>query len=247
MKLVTPNNLVIVTATQSNKEKFEENSPLYASSVRLGIPLLVKYENTQGIGTVYNEMIEKLIKDEDAKFSNIEYIIFAHDDVRICDAFIFEKLTWCFIEKKYDLVGLAGATDVKLTDNGVIAWHSIGDRSKLSGAVSHPHIEGGTVDASQWFVNCWGLAPKKVLTLDGLFLSTKKSLLESNLKLRFDTVFTFDFYDMDFCMTFYLNGLSTGTANIFAEHYSHGAGINSQRYAALQKKFIAKWKPIFTK
>lgn len=245
MKLVTPTNLVIITATQSTREKFEENSPLYASSVRLGIPLLVKYENTQGISTVYNEMIAKLIQDAENQFANIEYIIFAHDDVRICDAFIFEKLTWCFIEKRFDLVGLAGATTVNLSDKGRVAWHSIGDKSKLSGAVSHPSIEGGTVDASQWYVNCWGLAPARVITLDGLFLATRKSLLKQNPELRFDPTFTFDFYDMDFCMSFYLKGLTAGTTNVFAEHYSHGAGINSERYAMLQQKFLAKWRPKF--
>ncbi len=63
----------------------------------------------------------------------------------------------------------------------------------------------------------------------------------NNPSIKFDEQFTFDMYDLDFCLNCYTNGLILTTYPICLTHLSHGKGILSERYKKLNELFQLKW------
>ena len=223
----------IGSCTAKSKEEFKA-LPLGISLPRFNFDEhFIVYNNTKGISTCYNAIINAAIEKD------ITYLVFAHDDIYLSDTFTFDKLHTCFNEHDADVVGVAGSKQFNLQRGlkyGRAAWHTGSERSMWSGAVYHPVKE----TKGQWYCTNFGPSPAKVICLDGLFLAVKvESLKKSSVK--FDERFDFDFYDLDFCISCHKAGLAVYTMPIAIFHNSHGEGLLTDRYLETQKLFIKKY------
>ncbi len=214
--------LFIVSCTRGRKEETD----LYRSLRKLGTDCFLFVENNRkSLSTCYNRLL-------DEKSGGDEIVIFVHDDVTIGDLFLHEKITEAFDQENYAIAGLAGTSDFKIRpDAGVISWFQP-PAEALSGAVETHLPDGSTI------MSAFGPTPKRCVVLDGLFLAID---LRKIGPVRFDEQLAFHFYDLDFCLTAHLAGLSLGTINIYVTHRSGGV-FSSQAFKEAQATFRAKWK-----
>ncbi|WP_256730435.1 bifunctional 2-polyprenyl-6-hydroxyphenol methylase/3-demethylubiquinol 3-O-methyltransferase UbiG [Pseudomonas sp. ANT_H12B] len=166
-------------------------------------------ENKQGLSTIYNRAIDEARE-------NPAILVFVHDDVHLCDFLWSERIREAVVT--FDIVGLAG--NIRRVE-GQPAWAFIDDRFTwdqpcfLSGMVGHGKSFPCTVSN-------FGRVPQPCKLLDGLLLAADSERLEQ-AGVRFDEQFEFHFYDMDFCRSAELNGLSMGTWPLSVVHESGGA------------------------
>lgn len=223
------NKIIFSIATRLNKDDFYKKTLTGKSLKYFNIPIVeidLYDKNTQGLPTIYNQSIEKHINDD-------AIMIFAHDDLLILDFFWMKKV----IEglSNYDLVGIVGNRsripfqpswafiDTKGT------WDKI---ENLSGVIGHGDNFPG---------NSFGVfgPNSEVEILDGLFLATTTKKLKQH-QLRFDPIFDFHFYDLDFCRTIRNSGLKLATIPISVIHQSKGNFI-SESWGEGYRKYIRKW------
>jgi len=214
--------LFIVSCTRGRKEETD----LYRSLRKLGADCFLFIENNRkGVSTCYNRIL-------DEKSGRDEIVIFVHDDVTIGDLFLQEKITAAFDQENYAIAGLAGTSDFKIhPDLAVTSWFQPPPEA-WSGAVEN-HMPG-----SSTIMSAFGPTPKRCVALDGLFLAID---LRKIGHVRFEEQLAFHFYDLDFCLTAHLAGLSLGTTNIYVTHRSGGV-FSSQAFEEAQTTFRAKWK-----
>lgn len=225
-------SICVVSATRLNEHDFWTLSHL-GRSVKL--PLLPKdlifniaFENKLGLPEVYNKAIET---------SQADIIIFVHDDVWLDDIHFGEKL--CAALKTYDVIGIAGNTRCKENQP---SWFFIStdpkngfvrdDMKYLSGFIHH-----GSPGASH--ISNFGPTPRKCKLIDGVFIAANRETLVKQ-KVKFDTSFKFDFYDLDFCKESTKRGLSIGTWPIQIIHKSAGNFGNPNWVSALDI-YLKKW------
>lgn len=103
----------------------------------------------------------------------------------------------------------------------------------LSGAVAHPQGSGTQV-------SYYGECPAAVKLLDGVLLATKAETLR-RAGLRFDTRFSFHFYDLDFVRSCEQAGLSLGTWPIAITHASRGS-FRTAQWDRAYAEYLSKWK-----
>lgn len=221
--------LRIVAATRFDLLNFWRQSLLGRallkfSSGRRTVPV-VAYSNSSGLPEVFNTALMEAPEEDE--------IIFTHDDVWIDDWFVPERLSDAL--GRFDIVGIAGNrrriprqpswlfTDIDLNRD---------TPDYLSGAVAH-------VDESSTIISHYGPTPAEVKLLDGVFLAAKVRTLRS-ADVRFDPRFTFDFYDLDFCRSCELAGLSLGTWPIALTHRSAGH-FGSPGWRDAYTSYLAKW------
>ncbi len=181
-----------------------------------------KYNNKLSLSKIYNQCIE----DKD------QTVVLAHDDCVIRDPKWLEKLEEAL--KKYDVVGLAGASNAKITPPCL--WHIMCPEDTRRGRVSHVNENGkGT------FVTDFG-PHGRVLMLDGVFLAFNAKKL-FNIGVRFDesNPAGFHFYDIDFCMTCNSKKLKLGTTYIDVVHNSHGLRKYTDDWLSGQAWFMQKF------
>jgi GT2 family glycosyltransferase len=179
----------------------------------------IYFENTKGLSECYNEVIEAVDDDE--------CVIFCHDDVKLLDTQILEKLEEGF--KTYDIIGVAGTS--KYTLNSPCLWHR-SEKTAQSGKVKH------SKDGNEWMVEFGPHRP--CVIVDGLFIAVKNR--DALRGTRFDPQFTFHHYDMDFCLSAKRAGVNIGTIYIDLIHYSVGEWRNDEVWFQSNENFINKWK-----
>jgi len=203
----------IVCGTRVSEQEFSTKTALGRSLLihQAANPVEIRLfaENKQGLSTIYNRAI-------DEARDNPAILVFVHDDVHLCDFLWSERLREGVVA--FDVVGLAGNTR---RVEGQPAWAFVDDRftwdqaCNLSGLVGH----GNSFPCS---VSNFGPVPQPCKLLDGLLLAVDSERLEQT-QVRFDEQFEFHFYDMDFCRSAELNGLSMGTWPLSVVHESGGA------------------------
>lgn len=203
----------IVCGTRVSEQEFSTKTALGRSLLihQAANPVEIRLfaENKQGLSTIYNRAI-------DEARDNPAILVFVHDDVHLCDFLWSERLREGVVA--FDVVGLAGNTR---RVEGQPAWAFVDDRftwdqaCHLSGLVGH----GNSFPCS---VSNFGPVPQPCKLLDGLLLAVDSERLEQ-AHVRFDEQFEFHFYDMDFCRSAELNGLSMGTWPLSVVHESGGA------------------------
>ncbi len=213
-------DLLFVSCTRGRAEETD----LFHSLQKLGIEDSCFFENNQkSLPGCYNAVLD------DCAGTDV-IIVFAHDDVRIGDVFLREKLADAFGKQGYAIAGLAGSSQFNTNpDDPLTKWCQPPD-SAWSGAVEHD-LPGGLK-----YMTSYGPTPRRCVVLDGLFLAVDNTQIGT---LRFDEQFAFDFYDVDFCLRAHCTGLALGTTDIYVNHRS--AGIASASYHQAQQKFRAKW------
>ena len=165
-------------------------------------------------------------------------LVFVHDDVRIDDWLMAQRLDEAL--RQFDVVGVAGNTRIQ---DRQVTWYlqpepgqpgvpSAWDHECLSGAVCHGFPNGK--------LTVYGPAPQSARLLDGLFLAARAGVLQQS-GVRFDPVLAFHFYDLDFCLSAHRAGLRLGTWPIALTHASGGDSIHTHAWRESRVHFLDKW------
>jgi len=218
--------LVVTCSKDSGKQSSLVHS---LGELKDDVKLVVNANNRIGLSQAYNRQItpENLIKHD--------IVLFAHDDVYIDDLKLKGKLYTAIEGMGYDIVGLAGASQIKVKKPCL--WHLMSSRDSQSGAVSHP-VDGDTKMA----VTCFGPWPQRCLVLDGLFIAIDlKRALE--VGWRFNEDYKFHHYDMSSCLDANKLKLKIGTYPIYVTHNSPGLrDINDKNFQQSQQTFYNNYK-----
>lgn len=225
-----------VCATRYSEEAFYTQAAL-GKSLALFFPhyadqfeLRLFAENERGLPSIYNEAIEET---RDAP----RILVFIHDDLFLTDLAwstrMAESLT------RFDIVGLAGnKSRIANQPSWAFVFGSKGlewdKREHLSGTIAH----GQSFPPDH--IDFFGPAQQEVKLLDGVMLiAHSQTLIDTGL--RFDPLFQFHFYDLDFCRQAELKGLTMGTWDISVVHQS-GGGFGSESWQAGLSLYLHKWQ-----
>lgn len=238
---MSSSNPVIVTASRYSKHDFHKKAliaHLYDIQEREDFIFYPFLDNTKGLPTVYNQALDL--------FSDSSCIIFVHDDVVIEDQFLFHKIFDLFNNQDIGVVGLAGATNFEPHPKYGCYWHlcSKDRQTDLSGSVNH-FTKGVTPEnfhSHPSYQSVYGFTPKRCLVMDGLFLAVCPKKLNG---ARFDEQFQFHHYDLDFCLTCNSKRVKMSTSSIKVTHASGGESGLGNEWLESNKKFMAKWYPIY--
>lgn len=198
--------LLFVVCSQHSKTDFKTKSETYKffqdNNLVQTIDYAVFYENKVGLSTIYNKFLN-------TKYAN-SIVVFVHDDVIIGYNITTLRRELNAAHARFDIVGLAGATKMGLTFPTL--WHLM--QKGASGSVGH------TNSGHSQMTN-FGPCPARCIMVDGLFMSVN---VEKMVKVghKFDEIFTFHHYDLDFCIRADRCGVTTGTWPIWVTHLSPG-------------------------
>lgn len=219
----------IVSATRMSEDDFWANSALGQSLRSLGgdrrIVVNVAFNNRRGLPDIYNARIGQTGEDR--------ILVFVHDDVWIDDLFFADRLGSAL--GHFDVVGVAG-NSVRLARQA--GWGFLdanltpSNRGDLRGTISHGPDKFGKPDV-------FGESPAPCELLDGVILAVRKSQLQT-LNVRFDPLFKFHFYDIDFCRSARQAGLRLGTWPLYLTHQSKGA-FRSEGWRETCAIYLDKW------
>lgn len=221
----------IVCASRRSTDDFHATTALGRSLKLYPLPfveLRLFADNTDGLSACYNRALDEA-RERPA------ILVFAHDDIHLCDFFWPDRLTEALA--RFDVVGLAGNrrrvplqpawafTDIQFTPDSV---------RNLSGIVGHGNAFPPDI------LSIFGAPLQEVKLLDGLFLAARSQVLHEH-GIRFDERFDFHFYDLDLCRQAEAAGLRMGTAALSVVHESRGA-YGSQSWKIGYLKYIEKWR-----
>jgi len=219
----------IVSASRLDERGFWSTSALGISLRRLAfdrrLSASVVFSNGAGLPEVYNARISPL--------NRAEILVFVHDDVWLDDYFLADRLAAGL--QAFDVIGVAGNRRRSPRQR---AWHYISvpghveDPADLSGLVAHGKNPFGRVTS-------FGPAPAECELLDGVFIAARlRTLLDRSV--RFDNLFNFHFYDLDFCRSARQAGLRLGTWPICLTHQSAGT-FEAPAWTAAYDRYLQKW------
>jgi len=188
--------------------------------------IVFKENNKQSLHKVYNKAIDFALQED------VQRLVLVHDDV-ILESYSERKLDKLF--KKFDVIGCAGSTEASLKLPAL--WHLMGGgfgSGNLHGAVAHG-------DEKQKHMTAFGVYPKRVVLLDGVFLAIHRRVFE---KIRFDEdcPSKWHFYDLDYSMQCHKAGFKLGVGDILITHNSPGLTSFTDEFNKGQEWFLDKWK-----
>lgn len=210
--------ILIVSCTKGKKEstilynslnRFNKNTKP-ANGFILKYKLDIIENNTTSLSEIYNKYLSEQNR------SKHDIILFIHDDVYIDDLEIFTKLYTYIFEYKYDIVGVAGGTDIHIKKPAL--WHLMS--KNRYGYISHP--TGDSIsEPNLRSVTSFGPTPKRCLIIDGVFIGVN---LDRALKTgwKFNTSFKFHHYDISSCLDANKLKMKIGVAPINILHSSPG-------------------------
>lgn len=232
-----PNQLPlrVICATKKTREEFFSATPTGMSLRKVSdvtpVEVVLYTENSKGLSELYNVAIEKAANSPCI-------LVFMHDDVEILDFFWGERVRHGL--NNFDILGLAGNSNRKPFQP---SWFFSGfdgeklikdDYKNFSGSVGHYDSSTG-----KSHISVYGNIGKSCELMDGLFFAVESTkLMDTNTK--FDPMFRFHFYDMDFCRAAQKNGLTMGTIGLSVIH--HSTGRYDAVWRALFDRYIEKWK-----
>ena len=119
--------ILVVTCSKDDGKKSKLVSSL--AEMKHDVSLVINANNKTGLSKAYNKQLvpDNLIKHD--------IVLFVHDDVYIDDLKLKGKLYAAINNLKYDIVGLAGASQIEIKKPCL--WHKMSERKNWSGAVSH--------------------------------------------------------------------------------------------------------------
>tara|TARA_R100001594_G_scaffold93676_1_gene127917 strand:+ start:632 stop:1276 length:645 start_codon:yes stop_codon:yes gene_type:complete len=211
-------NTMIFSATAGK----ETDTTLYKNTEEI----VFKENNKESLHKVYNKAIDFAIQED------VENLVLVHDDV-ILENYSEEKLNTLF--NKFDVIGVAGTTQVKLQSPAL--WHIMGGgfgSGNLHGAVAHGNEK-------EKHMTPFGTYPKRVVLLDGVFLAISRKVFK---KIRFDESCPskWHFYDLDYTMQCHKAGFKLGVGDILITHNSPGLTSFTEEFNKGQEWFLQKWK-----
>jgi len=187
-------------------------------------------KEVRGLGDLYNEAIGELNDDD--------IVLLVHDDVYINDWCIVARLNEAVVN--FDVVGLAGSSNPDLSQpswglafGSQLTTKGWQDGLLRSGVVNH-------FDYGYPTPSYYGPTPLKCRLLDGLFLAGHVGRWR-DAGVAFDPQFRFHLYDLDFCRTAELRGLTLGTWPISVTHESRG-GFDTPNFREAASNYLDKWQ-----
>lgn len=224
--------VVLISCTRKSKEE-APSLPLYRSYTDgLRTPLIkldMTWDNSEGMPTVYNRKLEEY------RNSSAEFLVFVHDDVYIDDLKLYEKLSLSKNKLNYDIVGLAGGLNPRLTD--LALWHIMTEKNQQRGEVAHPAGNQG-----QTMTTAFGPTPSRVAIADGLFLAAHLPSINKT-KWKFNENYKFHHYDIASCIDANRMSLKIGVYPIHVIHSSPGLlSIHDKSWSESNKKFLEEYK-----
>ena len=160
-------------------------------------------------------------------------VVFMHDDIWIDDFYLIQRVLEGL--KEFDVIGVAGNRPRVAYQPG---WNFANIEFERDASENLSGIFAcGPQPAGE--VQYYGPVPAAWELLDGVFLAARKSTLVTH-NVRFDPLFDFHCYDMDFCRTARQNGLRLGTWPISMTHQSNGI-LGSPEWRTYYKKYLKKW------
>ena len=190
-----------------SSRKPEEENRNYVDNVKSTANLDVDVYYCQNDGSIPLTKIYQEALDE----CDCDIIVYMHDDIEILNNGWATELVRLFDENKdYGIIGIAGSAQLDAN----AAWWQY---KKIYGQVLHRS------NGKSWltmFSDTLGDKLAEVCVVDGLFFAVKKD----RIKKGFDTTLDgFNFYEIDFCLANYLEGVKIGvTTNIKVAHSSVG-------------------------
>tara|TARA_R110001583_G_scaffold145811_2_gene297815 strand:- start:197 stop:844 length:648 start_codon:yes stop_codon:yes gene_type:complete len=186
----------------------------------------IQENNTTSLAKCYNKAIDFAIKE------NIDTLILVHDDV-ILENYSEEKIETLL--QQFDIVGVAGTTQVKLQSPAL--WHIMGGgfgSGNLHGAVAHG-------DEKVKHMTAFGSYPKRVVLLDGVFLAISSKVFK---EIKFDESCPskWHLYDLDYSMQCHKAGFKLGVGDILITHESPGLSQVTEEFKRGSEWFLNKWK-----
>jgi hypothetical protein len=221
----------VVCATRLPRNKFLTHTPLgksikwFIDTSNAEVKLFA--DNLTGLSEVYNIAIDESV-------NNSVIFVFVHDDILFCDFFWAQHIRDGL--NKFDIIGLAG--NLRRVPKQP-SWAFINDNltwdlsANLSGTVAHGS------KFPEYEIKSYGPTGKECKILDGLLLAVKSETLINN-KLRFDEIFKFHFYDIDFCRQAELKNLKMGTIPLSVVHQS-GGNFSSAEWRNSYQTYLNKW------
>lgn len=218
---MTSKKILIVCCTKGDGKKTKLLESLHGMEDDVTVNMITN--NTQGLSQVYNKYLisDNLIKHD--------IVLFVHDDVYIDDMRLKGKLYTAIESMKYDIVGLAGCTEARISKPAL--WHKMSTPNTWSGSVAHP-----TKDAIQ--TTSFGPWPKRCLLVDGLFMAVNLRVALDR-EWKFNENFSFHHYDLASCIDANKLKMKIGTFPIYVTHDSPGLlDINDKAFTESQDRFI---------
>ena len=180
----------------------------------------------------------------ECKDASYDYLIFMHADV---DLSIYDFVKHLLdVKDKYDIVGVAG-TKKLFVSQSPLTWFTGSHKFPQDryGRITHDH--GGMMLESFFNREKPDVADTDVVTIDGLLMCFNKKIIQDE-KTRFDEQFTYDFYDLDFCMNVQFN--TDYKIGVFVQptiHNSLGKSVLTEEYLIPERKFRQKYQDKFGK
>ena len=195
-----------LTVVVSSKKDVSE-SKLLLDNIKntVGVQCNIFYIKNDGVGltTVYSEAMSRCETD---------IIVFVHDDIEFLRDGWGEEIIRLFNDnKEYGIIGVAGSSEF---DSNAMWWKY----EKKYGQVLHRN------DGKSWLSSYSPLLKKdleEVCVIDGLFIAIDKNRVSKPFNKDIDG---FNFYDIDFCLSNFLDGKTKigVTTNIRIAHNSIG-------------------------
>lgn len=185
---------------------------------------VIPFENpgTHSLTEAYNIILNKATND---------IVVLCHDDIRIKTKKWGRKVVEHFENSDYGVIGVAGT--YYYPESG--RWWE--DNRTMVGCVNHKHPITNKEYSSKY--SCLvgdGIIP--VVSLDGVFMVVHKKRIKYNFN---EDVKGFHFYDVDFTVGNYLEGVKIGCiTNIRVLHFS--IGQTNDEWEKNRIKFVDRWK-----
>jgi hypothetical protein len=209
----TPPLVVFVCATRLSVSDFWLKTPLGQSLTRLQqqgevFALELAEQNASPLAMLYNKAIAQKAPEQ--------ILAFIHDDVRLDDLFITQRLLEGLAV--FDVIGVAGNRRLKPRQGAWAFAEKMGQwdhAHNLLGGINHE-----VPDRPNGF-NRYGPTRTAARVLDGVFLAARAGTLRSH-KVQFAPELAFHLYDMEFCQRAHRAGLRLGVWPIAMTHFSGG-------------------------
>lgn len=194
-----------------------------------GIEYVEIPNNTEKITTIYNREIENS--------KDLDYLILMHADVDVDLNHMIPHIKECSV--KYDVMGLCGCRKLSVSQSP-LNW--------FSGSIKYPQSRYGCVihgEAGNRTTYYNGSQKETtdidVACIDGLCIIFTKKAIESGL--RFDELFSFDFYDTDISFSAIMkHNLRLGViVEESLRHHSIGKSILTRDFLTHEIDFRNKW------
>ena len=199
------------------------------------IDLSINRGNTLTLTQFGNKFINECKNDFD-------YLILMHSDVLFSLKTFVNKLIE--VKDKYDVIGFAGTKKLTLNESP-LTWFTGSNIffDKRYGQVTQK--VGNEYVSSLFNATDPNTTDTEVVTIDGLMMCLSRKAMQSDV--LFDEQFTYDFYDLDYCLS--IQTKTTLKIGVIVQsdlvHESPGAAILNEKYLIPEGKFRTKWMAAF--